>query len=177
MRTRLIRCQTMYFWAVKFTQYVSMWYGNKVTWRKIKLIKNSISFRLYSLHWDIITCSRWQLQMENYYRVFDTNCGWVFSLKKYFHHILDIYRYHIYWYVFRVQGCQLCIDPNWCETPSAYTIFTHSSFVIRGRFLVYKELSPILDGQIFPPFWGQIVGYKSHEKGAQLFIELCGPQR
>jgi hypothetical protein len=26
----------------------------------------------------------------------------------------------------------------------------------------------------FPPFWGQIVGRKSYEKRAKLFIELCG---
>jgi hypothetical protein len=30
--------------------------------------------------------------------------------------ILDIYGYHIYWYVFRVQGCQLFIVPHWQET-------------------------------------------------------------
>jgi hypothetical protein len=54
------------------------------------------------------------------YRVFHTNCGWVSSLKKYFHNILDIYGYHICWYVFIFQGCQLFIEPNWCETPCSW---------------------------------------------------------
>jgi hypothetical protein len=26
----------------------------------------------------------------------------------------------------------------------------------------------------YPPFWGKKVGCKSHEKGAQLFVKLCG---
>ncbi len=30
---------------------------------------------------------------------------------KYFHYILEIYEFHIYWYIFRHQGCQLFIDP------------------------------------------------------------------
>ncbi len=37
--------------------------------------------------------------------------------EKKFHYIFDIYGFHIYWYVLRVQGCQLFIDPNWRETP------------------------------------------------------------
>jgi hypothetical protein len=39
----------------------------------------------------------------------------------------------------------------------------------RGRFLVNRELSAILDAQLFPAFFSQM-----HEKGAQLFVELCG---
>jgi hypothetical protein len=45
------------------------------------------------------------------------------------------------------------------------------------QFLVYRELRAILDAKFFPPFLCQIVGHKSHEKGAQLFIELCRQQR
>ncbi len=40
--------------------------------------------------------------IKSFCRVFDTHWGWVSSLKKIFHYILDIYGYHIYWYIFRV---------------------------------------------------------------------------
>jgi hypothetical protein len=43
-----------------------------------------------------------------------------------------------------------------------------------GRFLVYRELSAVLEAQLFPTFLSTIVGRKSPETGAQLFIELCG---
>jgi hypothetical protein len=35
----------------------------------------------------------------------------VWPEKNYFRYILDIYGFHIYWYIFKVQGCQLFIDP------------------------------------------------------------------
>jgi hypothetical protein len=34
------------------------------------------------------------------------------------------------------------------------------------------ELTKFLMPNFFPPFWGLIVGHKSREKGAQLFIEV-----
>jgi hypothetical protein len=44
----------------------------------------------------------------------------------------------------------------------------------RGRFLVNMELSAILDAQLFHSFLSEIVERKSHEKRAQLVMELCG---
>jgi hypothetical protein len=32
-----------------------------------------------------------------------------------------------------------------------------------------------LTPDFFQPFFGKIVGRKSHEKVAQIFLELCGP--
>jgi hypothetical protein len=46
-----------------------------------------------------------------------------------------------------------------------------------GRFLIYRELSAILDAQLFPPFRDQIVGLKSHEKGAELFVSSVDCKR
>jgi hypothetical protein len=123
-------------WPVSTEQHLSM------TWciQLQAISSRSGSFWLLGRQNDkqtmyFLFCS-WKAFLTFKYRVFHINWGWVSSLKKYFNYILDSYEYHIYWYVFRVQGYQLFIDPNWCQIPSMCFISTYvDNFTIGLTFL------------------------------------------
>jgi hypothetical protein len=56
-----------------------------------------------------ILCAIWVLHTECFTPIGVGCLAWIFF-------ILDIYGYHIYWYIIRVQVGQICINPDWPET-------------------------------------------------------------